>query len=139
MDVMGRLAGRQAEGGRAKHAAVVGKVAGKGGEKVGRRAPWGADSEGVEESAHGGGVGAGWCAPADRCRVGWRAVQGVQGPWSGGDEAREMRVQGLRLLGRPVPDRGERSAFVPDERLGSQVEGCARDGVGGLGRDESAS
>ena len=34
VDVMGRLAGRQAEGGRAKHVAVVGKVAvGKGGEK----------------------------------------------------------------------------------------------------------
>ncbi len=85
---------------------------GKGDEEVERRAPWGADSESVEEGAHGGGVGAGWRVPADLHRVGWRAVQGTQGPWSGGDEAREVRVQGLRLLGRPVPDRGERSASV---------------------------
>ena len=61
----------------------------------------------------------------------------VQGPWSGGDEAGEVRVQGLRLLGRSVPDSGERSASVPDERLGPQVkEGCARDDVGGLGRGD---
>ncbi len=63
----------------------------------------------------------------------------MQGPRSGGDEAREVRVQGLRLLGRPVPDRGERSASVLDERLGPQLEGCTRDGVGRLGLDESAS
>ncbi len=101
---------------------------GKGGEEVERRAPWGAGSESVEEGAHGGGVGAGWRVPADRRCVGWRAVQGTmtQGPWIGGDEAREVRVQGLCLLGRPVPDRGERSASVPDERLGPQVEGGAR-------------
>ncbi len=91
------------------------------------------------EGAQGGGVGARWRVPADYRRVEGRAIQGMQGPWSGGDEAREVRVQGLRLLMRPVPDRGERSASVSDEGLGPQVEGGARNGVGGLGRDESAS
>ncbi len=71
----------------------------------------------------------------DHRRVKGCAVQGTQGPWSRGDEAREVHMQGLRLLVLPVPDSVDSGASMHDERFGPEVEGGTLDGVCGLRRD----
>ena len=52
-------------------------------------------------------------------------VRGGQGPWAGSRELREVHVQVLRLLERPVPRGRERGASVHDERLDPKVKGRA--------------